>query len=374
MNNTLDNTPSHPHTFTPSLFADVYAGKKVIITGDTGFKGSWLAIWLLNLGASVVGYALPPKTKKDNYLICGLDKKVIHIDGDIRDYQTLLGIFSKYEPEIVFHLAAQSLVLDSYNDPLYTYSTNVMGTVNLLEAVRHTPSVKVAINVTSDKCYENREWVYGYRETDPMGGRDPYSSSKGASEIITSSYWRSFFSQDNTANIASARAGNVIGGGDWADDRIFPDCMRSLLNNKPIAIRNPEAVRPWQHVLEPLSGYLLLGSLLYTEGKKYSAAWNFGPLSKSMVSVRQLVEETIKQWGSGRYIIEHSSDSTPEAGLLHLDISKAVSELNWHPVLDFKQTVKFSIDEYRVDRFTSREIFNQRIKHIKKYIELRQKI
>ncbi|MCL0096316.1 hypothetical protein M1N66_01750, partial [Thermodesulfovibrionales bacterium] len=169
-------------------------------------------------------------------------------------------------------------------------------------------------------------------------------------------------------------AGNVIGGGDWADDRIFPDCMRSLLNNKPIAIRSPEAVRPWQHVLEPLSGYLLLGSLLYTEGKKYSAAWNFGPLSKSMVSVRQLVEETIKQWGSGRYIIEHSSDSTPEAGLLHLDISKAVSELNWHPVLDFKQTVKFSIDEYRVDRFTSREIFNQRIKHIKKYIELRQKI
>ena len=357
-----------------SIFNNIYKGKTVLVTGDTGFKGSWLAIWLLNLGANVIGYALSPKTKKDNYLICGLDKKVTHIDGDVRDYQTLLTIFSKYEPEIVFHLAAQSLVLDSYKDPLYTYSTNVMGTVNLFEAVRNTPSVKVAINVTSDKCYENRGWIYGYRETDPLGGKDPYSSSKGASEIITSSYLHSFFNQDDTTNIASARAGNVIGGGDWADYRIFPDCMRALLSDKPIAIRNPEAVRPWQHVLEPLSGYLLLGSLLYTEGKKYSGAWNFGPLSKNMVSVRQLVEETIKQWGSGEYVIEHSSDSNPEASLLHLDISKAVNKLNWCPVLDFKQMVKYAVDEYKINGFNSKEIFNQRINHIDKYIELRNKI
>ena len=250
------------------IFNNIYKGKTVLVTGDTGFKGSWLVIWLLNLGADVVGYALNPKTEKDNYVICNLSDKITHIDGDIRDYQTVLKVFSKYEPEIVFHLAAQPLVLDSYKDPLYTYSTNVMGTVNFFEAVRHTPSVKVAINITSDKCYENREWVYGYREVDQVGGKDPYSASKGASEIITSSYLRSFFNQDNTAHIAPVRAGNVIGGGDWADHRIFPDCMRALLNDKPIVIRDPEAVRPWQHVLEPLSGYLSLGSLLYTEGKK----------------------------------------------------------------------------------------------------------
>jgi len=352
-----------------TIFNSTYKGKTVLVTGDTGFKGSWLATWLLDLGANVIGYALEPNTENDNYVICNLADKITHIDGDIRDYQTLLNVFSKYKPEIVFHLAAQTLVLNSYKDPLCTYSTNVMGTVNLFEAVRHTPSVKVAINVTSDKCYENREWVYGYREVDPMGGKDPYSASKGASEIITSSYMRSFFNQDDTANIASVRAGNVIGGGDWADNRIFPDCMRALLNDKPIVIRNPEAVRPWQHVLEPLSGYLTIGSLLYTDGQKYSGAWNFGPLSKNLVSVKQLVEETVKQWGSGKYIVEHGSDNSHEANLLHLDISKAVNALKWLPVLDFKQTVEFSIDEYRVDGLTGDEIFNQRMNDIYKYIE-----
>lgn len=353
------------------IFNSIYKGKTVLVTGDTGFKGSWLAIWLLNLGADVIGYALNPKTERDNYVICNLGDKITHIDGDIRDYQTLLKVFSKYEPEIVFHLAAQSLVLDSYKDPLYTYGTNVMGTVNFFEAVRHTPSVKVAINITSDKCYENREWVYGYREVDQVGGKDPYSASKGASEIITSSYRHSFFNQDNTAHIASVRAGNVIGGGDWANHRIFPDCTRALLNDKPIVIRNPEAVRPWQHVLEPLSGYLMLGSLLYREGKKYSGAWNFGPLSKNMVSVRQLVEETIKQWGTGRYIVENETDNSLEASFLDLDISKAVNILNWCPVLDFRQTIMFSIDEYKVDDLSGEEVFNQRIDHINDYIELR---
>lgn len=369
-----------------TIFNNIYKkGKTVLITGDTGFKGSWLAIWLLTLGVNVIGYALPPKTKNDNYQICELYKKITHIDGDVRDYHSLLKVFSKYKPEIVFHLAAQAIVLDSYKEPLYTFQTNVMGTVNLLEAVRHTPSVKVAIIVTSDKCYENQEWIYGYREIDPLGGKDPYSASKGAAEIVTSSYLRSFFYQNNTANIASVRAGNVIGGGDWAAHRIFPDCMRALLNNKPIIVRNPESVRPWQHVLEPLSGYLTLGSLLYTDGKKYSGAWNFGPLSKSMVSVQQLVEETIKQWGKGKYIIKNKGNNTAhrspltahiasEAEFLHLDISKAVNKLKWYPVLDFKQTIKFAIEEYKVDGWSAKEIFEQRINHINNYIELRSKL
>ncbi len=368
-----------------NIFNNIYKDKTVLVTGDTGFKGSWLSIWLLNLGANVIGYALSPKTKNDNYLICGLDKKITHMDGDVRDYKALLKVFSKYNPEIVFHLAAQALVLESYKNPLYTFQTNVMGTVNLLSAVRSTPSVKVVVNVTSDKCYENREWIYGYREIDPLGGKDPYSASKGASEIITSSYIRSFFYQENTANIASVRAGNVIGGGDWADNRIFPDCIRSLLNNKPIVIRNPESVRPWQHVLESLSGYLTVGSLLYTDEKKYSGAWNFGPLSKNMITVRQLVEETIRQWGNGKYIIENKIDNaahssqltahiTSEAGLLHLDISKAVNKLNWYPVLDFFQTIAFSIEEYKTANLSGKEIFGQRINHIDKYIELRNKI
>ena len=357
-----------------TIFNNIYKGKTILVTGDTGFKGSWLAIWLLNLGANVIGYALEPNTKNDNYIICDLGNKITHINGDIRDYQTLLNVFSKYKPEIVFHLAAQTLVLDSYKDPYNTYSTNIMGTVNLFEAVRHTPSVKVAINVTSDKCYENREWVYGYREVDPMGGKDPYSASKGASEIITSSYMRSFFNQEDAANIASVRAGNVIGGGDWTDNRIFPDCMRALLNNKPIVIRNPEAVRPWQHVLEPLSGYLTIGSLLYTDGQKYSSAWNFGPLSKNLVSVKQLVKEAIKQWGSGNYIIEDGLDNNKEANILHLDVSKAVNKLDWHPVLNFKQTIEFSIDGYKINGLTKKEILNQRSCQIDKYIELRYEI
>ncbi len=357
-----------------NFFNNTYKGKTILVTGNTGFKGSWLVVWLLNLGANIIGYALPPKTKKDNYVICGLDKKISHVDGNIQDYQALLAVFSKFKPDIVFHLAAQPLVLDSYKDPLHTYSTNVMGTVNVLEAVRHTPSVKVAVNVTSDKCYENREWTYGYREIDTLGGKDPYSASKGAAELVTYSYLQSFFSKDNTANIVSVRAGNVIGGGDWSENRIIPDCMRALMYDKRITIRNPEAVRPWQHVLEPLSGYLMLGSLLYTEGGKYSGAWNFGPLSQNMVSVRQLVEETVRQWGSSISIPEDKTCNGGEANLLYLDINKAINKLRWRPVLDFKQAVKFTIDEYRVDGFTIKEVFSQRIDHIKQYTELRDRI
>jgi CDP-glucose 4,6-dehydratase len=246
-----------------------------------------------------------------------------------------------------------------------------MGTVNIFEAVRQTSSVKVAINITSDKCYENQEWIYGYREIDPMGGKDPYSASKSASEIITSSYQVSFFSKEDTTNIASVRAGNVIGGGDWSPNRILPDCIRALNNNEPIIIRNPNSVRPWQHVLDPLCGYLTLGAKLYMEGKKYSGAWNFGPSTKNFVTVKQLVNETIKQWGSGEYILKKEVDTNPEESFLHLDISKAVNLLNWVPVLDFKNSIKFSIEEYKVNDLISEEVFTQRINHIKKYMNLR---
>ena len=355
-------------------FDNVYDGKTVLVTGDTGFKGSWLAIWLQMFGANVIGYSLPPKTDKDNYIVSGLSKKITHIDGDIRDYDTLVNIFSRYKPEIAFHLAAQAIVLDSYKDPLYTFGTNIMGAVNFFEAVRNTSSVKVAVNVTSDKCYENREQVYSYKENDPMGGNDPYSASKGASEIITTSYLNSFFREEGTANIASARAGNVIGGGDWSPYRIFPDCVRALFENKPIVIRNPESIRPWQHVFEPLDGYLKLASSLYREGKKYSGAWNFGPLSKDIFSVKSLVEETISQWGKGEYVIDNKRCGSHEACLLYLDISKAVNHLKWRPVLSFKQAIKFSIDEYKVDGLSNEQVFNQRVNDIKRYIKLKQSL
>jgi CDP-glucose 4,6-dehydratase len=249
-----------------------------------------------------------------------------------------------------------------------------MGAANVLEAARHEPSVKAVVNVTSDKCYENKEWVYSYRETDPLGGKDPYSASKSASEIITQSYASSFFNNDGSAAIASARAGNVIGGGDWAENRIFPDCVRALTHDTAIIIRHPNAVRPWQHVLEPLSGYLTLAALLYTDGVKYSGAWNFGPSTKNMVTVKQLVEEVIKQWGQGGYVVANVSDDSKEAGLLSLDISKAVNSLGWQPVLDFSQTVQFTIEEYKTDNLSAEEVFDQRVEHIDRYTKLRESL
>jgi CDP-glucose 4,6-dehydratase len=352
-------------------FNNIYEGKTVLVTGDTGFKGSWLAIWLESLGARTIGFALPPKTEKDNYVICELDKRVTHIDGDIRDYDSLLEVFLEYRPEMVFHLAAQASVLDSYDNPLYTYTTNVIGTANLFEAIRNTSTTRIAVNITSDKCYLNHEWLYPYREIDPLGGLDPYSASKGASEIITSSYTRSFFEHDDSPMVASARAGNVIGGGDWAANRLFPDCMRSLSENKPIIVRNPESIRPWQYVLEPLYGYLLLGAKLYADGSEYSGAWNFGPLLREKTTVIELVKEVIRQWGSGEYVVEKNAERKPEARLLQLDISKALNKLDWFPVLDFEKAIEFSIDGYKVSDLSGEQVFHQRIEHINKYMELR---
>ena len=293
------------------MFGDIYKNRKVLITGHTGFKGSWLAIWLKELGADVIGYALDPPSDPNNFDATKLQEKITHIHGDIRDLDHLLETFSKYQPEFVFHLAAQPIVRLSYDEPKLTFDTNVGGTVNVFEAVRKTPGVKVLVNITSDKCYENKEWVWGYRENDPMGGHDPYSASKGCSELVFSAYLKSFFSHKisdtNSSDIAprlgaaSARAGNVIGGGDWGKDRLVPDCIRALSAGQTIGIRSPRAIRPWQHVLEPLSGYLHLCAALWRDPRNYSGAWNFGPDDSSHLTVAAMTDRLIKYWGDGAW-------------------------------------------------------------------------
>ena len=351
------------------LFDNIYEGKRVLITGETGFKGSWLAIWLLEMGADVYGYSLPPLTERDNFVKTNLGTKIKHEDGDVRDASHMLNYFSEVKPEIAFHLAAQPLVLESYRDPGYTFETNLMGTVNFFDAVRKTDTVKAAINITSDKCYQNNEWVWGYRESDPMGGKDPYSASKGASEIITSSYLSSFFTHKDTANIASARAGNVIGGGDWAENRIVPDFFRAILNNKTLEIRYPKATRPWQHVLEPLSGYLLLASKLYKQGKKFSGGWNFGPVGEAHYSVEKLISTMIDFVKEGKYEAMDNQPQLHEAHLLKLDISKAIHYLNWRPALSFKETVEFTVEGYKSE-LKNRDIYALRTEQIREFSRL----
>jgi len=347
-------------------FNNIYKGKKVLITGHTGFKGSWLAIWLIELGADVYGYALAPISEMDNFATCKLQDKLHHTEGDVRDGAKLQAYFQQVQPDFAFHLAAQPLVLLSYQDPVGTFDTNMMGTVNFWEAVRNTPSVKAAVNVTTDKCYDNKEWVWGYRENDPMGGKDPYSASKGCSELITSSYLESFFKTEGTCNIASARAGNVIGGGDWALDRIIPDYFRAYQKGQRLEIRNPYATRPWQHVLEPLSGYLNLGAELFLKGKEFSGGWNFGPEDMSNYSVKDLIDEILSSDQTAGYIIPENTVKLHEAVLLKLDISKAVNFLNWKPVLSFKETVKFTLIGY-LDDMSGSDTYNSRVKQIEEY-------
>lgn len=349
------------------MFNNVFRNRRVLVTGDTGFKGSWLSIWLKYLGAEVYGYALPPKTDNDNFILTKLEKEIQHVNGDIRDFGHLLKYVNEVKPEFVFHLAAQPLVIESYQDPKYTFETNLLGTVNIFEAVRLSNTVKVAINVTSDKCYHNKEWVWGYREDDPMGGKDPYSASKGASELITNSYLSSFFSKEGTPNIASARAGNVIGGGDWSDYRIVPDFFKSIEKNESLKLRYPESTRPWQHVLEPLSGYLNLAMKLYVEGKSFCGGWNFGPIGTTNQSVRTLVEKIIEYSGKGFYEAPEFDEKFHESGLLNLDISKAMYLLNWKPALEFEQTVKFTVDGYSV---IDENIYHARIKQIEAYYKI----
>jgi len=353
------------------LFDDVYKNKKVLVTGDTGFKGSWLAIWLKELCAEVYGYALPPKTARDNFVTTKLVTKIKHEDGDIRDKEHLFKFFDEVKPEFAFHLAAQPLVIDSYKDPHYTFETNLMGTVNFFDAVRNTPSVKAAVNITSDKCYKNNEWVWGYRENDPMGGKDPYSASKGCSELITDSYLNSFF-KDTDCKISSARAGNVIGAGDWAENRIIPDYFRALLGKNKLLVRNPIATRPWQHVLEPLSGYLLLATKL-AEDAKYSGGWNFGPKDEMNYSVRELLKE-INKFDQSVEITESNDSIKPyEAKILKLDISKADYKLGWKPVLDFNKTVELTVNGYLNDINNVSDPLENRIATIKEYLDISSK-
>lgn len=324
-----------------------FYNKKILITGDTGFKGSWLAFWLHGLGAKVYGYALPPESDQSLFTLLELDNLINHVDGNLLDDKLLLDYFNEVKPDIVFHLAAQALVRYSYDEPKLTFETNVTGSINLLEAVRHCDSVKSLIYVTSDKCYKNREWVWGYRENDELGGHDPYSASKAAAEIVFASYKDSFFSKNSNLGIASVRAGNVIGGGDWALDRIVPDCIRSIMASKDIEIRNPNATRPWQHVLEPLSGYMLLAEKLYMEPTTYSGSWNFGPSIESIRTVEELSNKAVEILGAGRVIVNKQENQKHEAGLLHLNCDKSHHNLNWKSVWNFDQTVSITINWYK---------------------------
>jgi len=309
----------------------MFRGRRVLITGHTGFKGSWLSFLLNEAGADVMGFALPPATTINHFDLLKLNQNIRHVVGDIRDASLMANTLKEFQPEFVFHLAAQALVRPSYDDPAVTFSTNVIGSVNLLDAVRQCESVRSLVFITSDKCYENVEWIWGYRENDQLGGRDPYSASKAAAEIAFSSYARSFFEHRPLLGAASVRAGNVIGGGDWAVDRIVPDCIRAIEKDEPIRLRNPEATRPWQHVLEPLSGYLLLAARLYEEPKRWGGAWNFGPSTRGVRTVKNVAEIIISHIGRGRVEVITSQTQVHEARLLQLNCDKAHQLLGWYP-------------------------------------------
>ncbi|MEM3585167.1 MAG: CDP-glucose 4,6-dehydratase [Candidatus Woesearchaeota archaeon] len=327
---------------------EIYQGKKVLVTGHTGFKGAWLSIWLTKLGAKVVGFSLP---KSDNDYIYKRSelKKIIFSDikGDIRNYKKLKAVFDKYKPEVVFHLAAQPLVRSSYDIPLETFQVNTLGTANVLECIRKSRSVKAAVLVTTDKCYKNKETHLPYKETDELGGYDPYSASKACAEIVIESYRNSFF-KNSKVGIASARAGNVLGGGDFGRDRLIPDCIKSLRSGKPIQIRNPSAIRPWQYILDVLYGYLLLGKRLLEGRKEFAEAWNFGPEQNSIIPVRRVVDLVIKTWGSGSWIdVSKQNEPKHEALLLNLDITKAKKKLKWKPKLTIKENIEKTVSWYK---------------------------
>ena len=328
-------------------YLSTFKGRRIFITGHTGFKGAWLAFLLNEVGAEVLGYALPPIGKKNHFEMLGLAQMIGHIEADIRDEEKLTAAMMEFQPEFVFHLAAQALVRPSYSDPKTTFETNVMGSVNLLEAVRKCKSVRSLVYITSDKCYENLEWLWGYRENDRLGGHDPYSASKASAEIIFSAYARSFFFERPELGAASARAGNVIGGGDWAVDRIIPDFVRAIELDKPISLRNPSATRPWQHVLEPISGYLLLAASLREEPSVYAGSWNFGPPSKEVRTVLEVAEHLVARFGSGSIDSKASVERHHEARLLQLNCDKAHQVLGWHPRWDFERTLDMTADWYK---------------------------
>ena len=335
-----------------SNFNNVYKGKTVLVTGHTGFKGSWLSIWLTMLGANVVGYALEPYSQRGNYKASHLEKHLYaDVKGDIRDSEKLEATIAKYKPEIIFHLAAQALVRTAYDNPKYTYETNLMGSLNVLEAARKSKSVKAVVMITSDKCYENVEQIWGYKETDRMGGYDPYSSSKGCAELMISSYRNSYFNHKDYAKhgkaVASVRDGNVIGGGDWSDNRLIPDCIKAIEENRVIEIRSPNATRPWEHVLEPLSGYLKVGEMLMKDPVKFADAFNFGPKIECNKTVWEVVEYLVKYYGRGNLVDASKKDMPHENTLLSLDVTKAYKLLNWQAKLSFCEAIEFTVDWYK---------------------------
>jgi CDP-glucose 4,6-dehydratase len=332
----------------PVIDPKFWAGRRVFLTGHTGFKGAWMVLLLRHLGAHVTGFALAPLDTKDLFAVAdGKSAVDTHILADIRAPQPIAEAIGAASPEIVIHMAAQSLVRPSYEDPIGTYATNVMGTVHVLDAARHCPSVRAVVVVTSDKSYENVNWVWGYRENDRLGGHDPYSNSKACTELVTDAYRSSFFGPTASCQVASARAGNVIGGGDWARDRLVPDAMRAFMANAPLRIRNPAAVRPWQHVLDPVVAYLLLAQRLAEHGRPFAESWNFGPSAASEVPVSRIVETLVGRWGDGARWEQDAGDHPHEAAYLKLDCAKAAARLGWHPLIELDQALELTVEWYR---------------------------
>jgi CDP-glucose 4,6-dehydratase len=360
-----------------NAFGGVFEGTVVLLTGHTGFKGSWLSVWLNELGAKVVGYSVDVPTEPSNFEASGLAQRTIDVRGDVRDLDALCDVIETHRPQVVFHLAAQTIVRLSYVEPKETFDVNVMGTVNVLEAVRRTGSVRSVVCVTSDKCYENKEWVWGYRERDRLGGHDPYSASKAMAELVVSSYRRSFFgdgtSSGHDVGIASVRAGNVIGGGDWASDRLVVDCMCALMNGEPIPVRNPYSVRPWQLVLEPLSGYLWLAGKLLQEGTQFAEAWNFGPPEHVTVSVKDLVEKLIALGGAGGWkdLSAGQAEAPHEANLLMLSWEKAANRLGWKPVYDWHQAASETVGWFKAyqERGPGADMYDVCVEQIGRYVD-----
>ena len=342
---------------------DIYKGKRIFLTGHTGFKGSWLNLWLKSLGAEVYGYALAPNTNPSHFELLGGNKEFQGVFADIRDRENLKQSLRSFNPDIIFHLAAQPLVRESYKNPVATFESNVIGTLNVLDCARELESLKAIVVITTDKVYENKEWIWGYRENDALGGYDPYSASKACAEIVTDSMRNSFFNinefgKSHQVLIATARAGNVIGGGDWSEDRLIPDIIKAVCANKSVKIRNPKSTRPWQHVLEPLRGYLMLGEKLLEGKKEFATAFNFGPNLQDNLRVEEILKITKNLWDKVDYVLECDSNAPHEAGLLMLDVAKAQKLLNWEPVMNSLESIKYTISWYR-EFYENRQIVSQ---------------